>query len=111
MMNVQIRGQRKQLQQKQSKKGNQPELVDQKTATNDIHFMNTQISHPPTMLKKPVLSVAHDNSEETNDMQSQHLDGARIADQYHRLPHKISNAAGPNNPMNLDDQAMREQTQ
>ena len=46
----------------------QQQQVDIKLTNNDFHFMNTQISHPPTMLKKPVLSIAHDNSEETNDL-------------------------------------------
>lgn len=59
MMNVSIRGQRKQLQQKKKKKGMPQEQHDKTVGTAaDVHFMNTQISHPPTMLKKPVLSVA-----------------------------------------------------
>ena len=68
------------------------------------------------MMKKPILNVhaGHDASEETNDMQSTHLDGARMRDPHPKGggPSKVSHAAaGPNRPMIADGTELRKHTE
>jgi len=114
MMNVSIQGLRKQLQPQRhnsNRKRAQGQGAHEKTATADLHFLtNTQITHPPTMLKKPVLNVhtTQEGSEETNDMQYTHLDGARIGEQHPGSVSRpagtlVSHGVGTAGPMIIDD--------